>query len=171
MVNRIRTPKGGKIHKLTVDVDESIPWRDAINSLFEFKSKSKPPNAALEVSAIGDKKYPALKISGQRTVILVAFGDGFPPTSRILEWVKNNNLRYTTPRTIFSIARQHNNLCDTLRMDKMGIVSLMACDIDGQQRVCDIWWRRHENKIIREPYLNWLYRNWDPYYWFAFIDK
>ena len=156
----IIAPKGGKIHIISVPVDESHVWNDAVGAA--------GPNTGRDwnIWKVGDQYPPAATAQGLQQVILINFGK-YMQSEDVLAWGKEQHLRPASPRSVFAIGEHCPNLNRDLAMDYMAVVSLVACSFGGERRVPRVWWSRSE----RESRLSWFGNEWDGRCWFAFVRE
>ncbi|MDP2816052.1 MAG: hypothetical protein Q8O19_05175 [Rectinemataceae bacterium] len=157
----ITAPEGGRIRIVTIPVDESRDWRDAISPL----SNTSPDS---NVWKVGDQ-YPAVAgAKGKRKIILVNFGEGSATSSETaIAWGKERGLRLITPREAFAVGEHKPNLHTELGLSFMAVVSLVTCSFSGKSRVCYSWWRGAE----RRAGLSWFGGGWDGDSWFGFVRE
>ena len=155
----ITAPKGGKIHIVSVQVDESRAWKDAVSAA--------GPNTGRDwdIWKVGNQ-YPPTAIRSSRQVILVNFGK-YMQSEDVLAWGRTQNLRPASPRSVFAIGEHCPNLNRELVMDYMAVVSLVPCSFEGERRVTNVWWSRSG----RKSYLRWFGSGWSVYDWFAFVRE
>ena len=155
----ITAPKGGKIHIVSVPVDETRAWEDAISAA--------DPNSGRDRDVWKvDSQYPPVATQGPQRVVLLNFGK-YMRSETILAWGKTQNLRPASPRSVFAIGEHCPNLNRDLAMDYMAVVSIVSCSFDGGQHVPLVWWFRSERKAD----LGWFGGEWDEGCWFAFVRE
>jgi len=158
---KIMPPPGGNIHIVSVLVDESRPWNEAV--------RAAGPNTPTDsdVWKVGDQ-YPvkAKALAKNQDVILVNFGKHVS-SEHALKWGKEQKLVPAISRVCFAVGEQHSKLNDQLAMPYMAVVSLVTCSFGGTQRVTRVWF----NETGRGAYLGWFGIDWNDYDWFAFVRE
>lgn len=157
--DEIIAPKGGKIHVVSVPVNESRAWKDAVSVA--------GPNTGRDwdIWRVGDQYPPMVGATqGLQQVILVNFGK-YMRSKDVLVWSKTQNLRPASPRSVFAIGDHCPNLNRDLAMDYMAVISLVPSSFGGRRQVPDVWWGRSE----RGACLGWFDDEWDVHCWFAFV--
>lgn len=158
MTDGIILPPGGMIQILSVPVDESRPWPDAV--------KAAGPNTGRDwdIQKVGDQ-YPP--IAGDRPrlkqVIIANFGE-ITQSEEALTWGKEQKLKPTTPRACFAISEHFPALHHYLGMDPLAVVTLAQCSCGGNRHVPCVWFPGAE----RKAYFRRFGYGWDSLYWFAF---
>ncbi len=155
----VLAPQGGTLHFVSVPVDESRPWDEAV--------RTAGPNTPDEYNVwkVGDQ-YPPQGESGVREIILVNFGRGsFTTGEQALAWGKENRLRPASPRGCFAVGEHCPKLNRELGKNYMAVVSLDLCSFGGERQVCNVWW----NDTERGANLNWVDDEFDDDYWLAFV--
>lgn len=151
-------PTGGKVHVVTVPVDESRPWSDAISAA--------GPDTDLnsDIWKMGGQ-YPPQAGAGTKNkeIILVNFGKAVSSETAIA-WGKEQGLRPKSPRACLAVGERHPNLHRDLGLNEMVVVSLAPCSFEGRQQFVCCWWRGSE----RSASLCWLALGWRASFWFAF---
>ncbi len=165
---RITPPPGGRIHLLTVSVNESRPWKEAVCAA--------GPNteADSEVWRVGDwrigDQYPPMVRATEEPceVILVNFGPRSSTSSRqALAWGRAQRLCPASPRTIFAIGEHSPMLRRNLAVNRLAVVSLKPCSFEGGQRVPGVWGCGSK----RGASLYWFTDEWYADDWFAFVRE
>lgn len=154
-------PPDGRIHVVSVPVNESREWSKAV--------KAAGPNTGSDrdIWKVGGEYPPnAGATEDLREVILVNFGENTRSEDN-LAWGKAQNLRPATPRLVFAVGEHRPKLHRELDMDPMAVVSLVPCSFGGYRRVPLVWWYRSE----RITDLHWFDRDWGAIYWFAFVRE
>ncbi len=154
-------PHGGKLHFVSVFVDESRPWDKAVRSV--------GPNTPdrYKVWNVADR-YPPQGESGVREIILVNFGrESFTTNAQALAWGKENRLRPASPRGCFAIGEHYPTLNRELGMNYMVVVSPDSCSFRSRRRVCNVWWHNAE----RGTGLGWFADGYYDESWFAFVHE
>lgn len=158
----IKVPPNGKIHLVSVPVDESRLWKEVMHAA--------GPNTldSHAIWKVGDQ-YPAkTMVSVSQQIIFVNFGFGkYVSSEHALAWGEEQHLVPATPRQCFAVGEHCAKLNNDLGLDFMAIVSLVPCFFGGRQHVCSVWWYRSERRVG----LGWFDDDWDDYYWFAFVRE
>lgn len=152
-------PQGGRVLVVTVPVNKSRPWKDAVITA--------GPNTGrdADIWKVGDQYPPvAGAAQGLRQIFLANFGK-YTRSEGNLIWAKEQHLRPESPRAVFAVLEHCPWL--NLAMDPMAVVSLIPCSFGGGRRVCDGWWYDSG----READLCWFESGWDDGYWFAFARE
>ena len=157
----ITAPEGGKIHIVSVPVDESYAWKDAV------RAAGPDTDRDWDVWKVGNQ-YPSVASakSALRQVILVNFGK-YIRSEDAIAWGKTQNLRPASPRSVFAISENYPNLNRDLAMDYMAVVSLVPCSFGGERQVPNVWWYGSK----RESHLSWFVIGWSEHCWFAFVRE
>ncbi|MDP3901840.1 MAG: hypothetical protein Q8Q37_02615 [bacterium] len=158
-IDDIIVPQGGQTYDLSVTVDESRNWREAINTAGPDTSSNN------NVWRVGDW-YPTQNVNGTQQIVLVNFGK-IMTSQGVLDWAKTNHLRPASPRVVFAVGEHQPKLDKTLGMNPMAIVSLQDCSFGGCRRVCFVWWYAS----LRRVGLVWLDYDWGDCCWFAFVRE
>ncbi|MBI1957417.1 MAG: hypothetical protein HYS44_03105 [Candidatus Niyogibacteria bacterium] len=156
----IKPPKGGRVEILTVVVDESKPWEDAIRAA----APETTPDYSIWKQA---DRYPAYKDSIRKLmrVVLVNFGSG-THISDALKWGKNKSLHPVSPRTIFAIGKHYPMLYEFFGMDQVAIITGSV----ETGRCIDVWIER-SRRAAHDGTLKEGERPWYDFYWFAFTRE
>lgn len=155
----IAPPEGGKIHIVSVFVDEARPWDQAV--------RTADPNTpeSYAVWKVGDQ-YPPQQFKNDQEIILVNFGK-YISSEDVIEWGRGQKLRPATPRSCFAVGEHILNLHTDLGVEYMAVVSLVQCSFGGSQRVCGVW----RGRSGRGVGLCWFGSDWSGSYWFAFVRE
>lgn len=152
-------PQDGKILIVTVPVNESRPWEDAISAA--------GPNTGRgwDIWKVGDQ-YPPIAgaTRGLQQIFLANFGK-FTRSEGNLIWAKEQHLRPASPRAVFAIGEHCPYL--NLAMNPIAVVSLVPFSSRGKQHVPSVWWDGAE----RGASLDWFGSDWDDDDWFAFVRE
>lgn len=154
-------PPGGKIHIVSVMVDESCPWKDAV--------KAAGPNTGSDwlVWQMGEQ-YPAV-VGAKPTlwqIILVNFGK-YTRSEDNLVWGKQQKLVPISPRAVLAVGEHCPTLNKDLGLDYMAAVSLVSCSFEGERFVVYSWWYGSERKA--RP--GWFGVEWLDGFWFGFARE
>ncbi|TSC78181.1 MAG: hypothetical protein G01um101433_377 [Parcubacteria group bacterium Gr01-1014_33] len=155
-------PDGGRIHRITVPVDESRAWNDAVRAA----GPDTPEDWAVwQVGGL----YPATvgAILAPQEIILANFGTKFVPSEEVLAWGRERKLCPASPRAVFAIGEHLPGLNRDLGLPIMGVVSLVPVTFKGERHVCAVWWSRAR----RDANLNRFGLGWDESDWFAFVRE
>ena len=154
-------PKGGKVHNISVPVNESRPWKDAVSAA------GPNTNCDWDIWKVGDQYPPVIGATqGLQQLILVNFGK-YMQSGDVLAWGKGQCLRPASSRSVFAIGEHYPSLNCDLAMDYMAVVSFVLCSFGGRQRVPRVWW----DESGRESLLDWFDDRWSESYWFAFVRE
>lgn len=155
----ILPPEGGRIHIVTVPVDESCPWDQAIRGA----GPDTPESYA--VWKVGHQ-YPPQALELPRQIIILANFGKYTRDSA-LAWGTSQKLRPVSPRACFAVGEHVPNLHVDLGVEYMAVVSLVPCSFGGDQRFCGVWWDRSG----RRARLSRFSSDWDCLCWFAFFRE
>ena len=162
MTDGIIPPPGGRIQILSVPVDESKPWEDAV--------KAAGPNTGpdWEIWKVG-KQYPPLPgfRPSLKQVVLANFGRAIESSEEALVWGREQKLVPSTPRVIFSVGEHYPELNQHLEMESMAVVSLKQCSCGGDQCAPYVWFDGSE----RGASLLRFAGRWGGHGWFAFVRE
>lgn len=165
----IEPPDGGRIHIVSVWVDESRPWDEALTDGCHETSFPK----ALDYLKKFDYLFPSCDIRGPRDIFLVNFGREIR-NEESLAWAWENDLIPVTPRAVLAIMQNNGkairqDLGPSQRKEEefvgyyMGdIVSLDVTAFNGTPRVFYVWWNEHEgvNAEMRSVRGAWKLDTW-----------
>lgn len=128
-VNEIIAPESGKTHIVSVQVDDSRAWGNAV--------RAAGPSIAndWEIWGVGNY-YPPVENakSSLKQVILVDFCK-YMRIKDVLNWGKIHNLYPASPRSIFAIGEYYPNLNRDLDEKYTNIISLVPCRFGKGLRV------------------------------------
>ncbi len=162
MTDGIIPPPGGRIQILSVPVDESKPWKDAV--------KLAGPNTDRdwEIWKVGDQ-YPSLPGSrlSLKQVVLANFGRVIESGEEAVVWGREQKLVPHTPRAIFSVSEHYPELNRHLDVESMAVVSLKQFSCGGVQCAPYVWFNGSKRGagILRFAG-RWFGRDW-----FAFVRE
>lgn len=160
-MNMITVPKGGRIHIVSVLVNESRPWKDAASAAGPNTGRDR------DIWKVGDQYSPVVGATqGLQQVILVNFGKHMR-SEDVLDWGKEQHLRPASPRSVLAISEHYPNLNRDLTVDNMTVISLVTCSFGGERRVPYVWW----DESLRKSNLSWFDYEWREDYWFAFVRE
>ncbi len=149
-----------RIHKLTVMVDESRAWAEAV--------RATGPDTRDEylIWKAGDK-YPARNgaTRAKQEIVLANFGNYKLNEDDVLIWGREQGYAPAPPRPCFAVGEQHTQLHINLEVPVLALVSPDPCLFQGEQRFCVVWWDRIKREVCLFP----AYGFWGPSCWFAFI--
>ena len=153
----IPPPEGmGRI--LSVPVDESRPWPDAV------KAAGSDTGRDWGIWKVGDQySVGAIGKLRLKQVVLANFSKGVQ-SEEVLAWGKEQKLKPTTPRTCFAVSEHYKELHNYLGMNPMAVVTLTPCYFKGLRRVPFVWL----DDAGREVSLDRLDVGWGGLYWFVF---
>lgn len=155
----IALPPGARMHIVTVMVDESRPWDEAVNAA--------GPNTGADwnIRKVGDQYPPTLGATPKmRVIYLVNFGKDTMGDDNIA-WGKSQKLRPETPRAVFAVTEHNSDLDEVFGMEGcMAVTSLEECSFGGSRRAPSAWWDGTERKAGLGNFGN----AWDGSAWFAF---
>jgi len=156
----IIAPPGGRIYVVSVPVDESRDWHEAIGAA------GPSTGSDWDIERVGEQYPTTDETPGSREVILVNFGKKTGSEDNLV-WAKAQQLRPASPRTVFAVGEYCPTLHNQLDMDPLVVVSLITCFFEGEQRVVSVGWigpRRAAN-------LGWFEESWQVNFWFASIQE
>ena len=150
-------PEGGVIQILSVPVDESWSWRDAV------KAAGPDTGRACDIWKVGDQSPPIADVRPSlKQVILVNFGkDKVVQSEEALVWGKGQKLKPTTPRTVFAVSEHFHCYLDK---PMVVVITLLPSSFEGCQRVPVVW----RGGARRKAYLDRFDNGWFDHFWFAF---
>jgi hypothetical protein len=154
-MQKIKPPKNAQIKELTLTVDLSTPWKDAV------QKAGKDTGANFDVWKVGDL-YPAAAQTIETELVLLNYPDD-GSFDKALTWAKENGLELTTPREVFALSEQ-NDLASLLGASYGWVVSTTACTFGGERQAPYVWW----NDSKRGADLSWVSDFGHRLGWFAF---
>lgn len=160
--NGVMAPKDGIVQVLTVPVNESRIWDEAIRAAGPDTPKDD------HVWKVGNQ-YLLLAGAVERLeeIYIVNFGNARVTLSNAtLVWGKSQHLIPASPRACFAIGECYPKLNTYLKMDLMGVVSFKECSFEGGRLCCLVWFRGSD---VRKAGLRWFEGDWGCRYWFAFV--
>ena len=154
-------PQGGRIHIVSVLVDEARPWKDAV--------KAVGPNTVREMAMwqMGEQYPPVIGATPSlRQIILVNFGKDTRSKDN-LAWARAQRMKPISPRAAFAVSEHCPTLNRDLGFECMTVISLVPCSFVGEQLVVCSWWSRLE----REAGHGWFDDGWNDHSWFGFARE
>lgn len=154
-------PPGGKVHIVSVPVDESRDWKDVV--------KAAGPNTGKgwDVWKMGEQYPPVVGATlNFQQIILVNFGKDTRSEDN-LAWAKAQKLKPISPRAALAIGEHCPTLNKNLGLEYMAVVSLVPCSFGGERRFVYSWWSRSERKAARHRFGS----GWDGDCWFGFARE
>lgn len=164
----VAPPSSGRIHVLSVPVDEARPWEEAVRA-----ANPTVPSHDMAILWVGDQ-YPSQPVSPApqpaREIVLVNFGNPFPIPTRmaIVGWGERYRLRPATPRIILAVAEQYPNLNRDLEVVNMNLVSLLVGHFLDENVVCAVVWLESERWIGLKAI---IFDDWNSVNWFPFTRE
>lgn len=160
-IDGIVPPQGGRIHVMSVSVDESRRWEDAV------KAVAGDINPGGYIWLVGDE-YPSVSTteSNVRVIFLVNFGERVI-SEDVLVWSKGKSLHPVTPRTVFAVGEYRPNLNGVIGMGRISVVSLKCCFFEGKSCICGVRWSGQRRDIFLQEFAC----AWSKNNWFAFVRE
>ncbi len=160
-INGIVPPQGGRIHIMSVLVDESRDWEDVV------KAVAGDVNPGGYIWLVGDK-YPSVSTAEleMRTIFLVNFSQCMS-SEDVLSWSRSEHLRPVTPRTVFAVGEHYPNLHAVLGMSRVSVISLEHCLSEGKLCICLVSLRERQSGISLQELASSRKRT----DWFAFVRE
>lgn len=152
-------PEGGKIIILTVPVNESRPWKDAV--------KAAGPNTGhdWDIWKMGEQYPPvAGAVPRLEQIFLANFGK-YTQSDENLIWAKEQHLVPVSPRGVLAIGKHCPYL--NIAMDPMAVVSLQKCSFGGELNAAGVWFGGSERWAGR----SWFDDEWSVSCWFALVRE
>lgn len=153
-------PKGGNVLVVSIPVDESCSWEDAVSAAGPNTGRDR------DIWKMGDQYPPIAGVTNVlERVILVNFGK-YTKSEDNIAWGKSRKLIPASPRKVFSIGKHCPYL--NLAMNPMAVVSLVPCSFGDKLHVAFVWfggsWREAERRC-------WFDYEWNDGCWFAFVHE
>ncbi len=158
MQEALIAPDGGRIHTLSVSVNPMRPWNEAIDGIGSHAMNE------TEIRNVSDSYPPQSGSILECNVVLVNFGKAIPTGKEALAWASQYNLCSTKPQVVFAIGEHKQCLPTELELPDMAIASTEPSLVDGQNRVCSIWYLGSERNVFDIEFDG----VWNSNVWFAF---
>ncbi len=130
-------PRGGKIHRLAVEVKLDQSWESAIREAGPYcESLNK-------IWTLGDKFPPEGKGLITIDLVLVNYPRGNGDMEHASEWAEKNGLYVTQPREVLTVGRQYPSLNKVLAFPEMVLKSTTGINIPttGFDWWCCVEWK------------------------------
>lgn len=157
--NGIIPPPGGMIQILSVPVDESRSWKDAVKAAGSNTIRDG------DIWKVGDQ-YSSAAVARPtlKQIILSNFGKAVR-SEEALAWGNEQKLKSTTPRACFAVSERYPALHHYFGTNPiMVVVTLMSCSFECGRLVPGVWL----DDARRGAHLYGFDIGWPDHVWFAF---
>lgn len=149
-----------KTHELSVIVDESRSWNQAVHAA---GPDTRDEYLIWKIAELYPVRNGAANV--RRQIVLVNFGNCKVDEDDALLWAREQGLSPASPRACFAIGEQHPGLLAELAAPVTALVSPEACSFQNEERICVVWWDRTKREVCLFPARSW----WGPNCWFVFV--
>lgn len=168
-------PRGGRIARVTVPVDESRDWEDALQAI----SRGNPVESS---TLYGPRRmgtyFPAQEdAKKEKKSIFLAYIPRAQDANAVLLWAAQQRLVPASPRQCFAIGEHKPFLRENLKWeDYLIVATIQSRRLNGELFApAVVWWNREDREGLlayAEPHQVWLNSDGIRHaYWFAFVPE